>query len=59
MQDVRLAVRSFIRRPGSSIAVIGTLGFDYPLQTDVFRAVTDYNVPHVRRYSAVARMSRA
>jgi putative ABC transport system permease protein len=30
---------------------------DFPLKTDVYRAVTDYNAPHVRRYSVVARMA--
>jgi putative ABC transport system permease protein len=43
---------------GGNYRVTGVLppGFDYPLQTDVFRSVTDYNAPHVRRYSAVARL---
>jgi hypothetical protein len=31
--------------------------FDVPRQTDVYRPLTDYNAPHVRRYSAVARLA--
>jgi putative ABC transport system permease protein len=31
-------------------------GFDYPLRTDVYRAVTDYNAPHVRHYTVIARV---
>lgn len=51
-------VGSTIVMDGGSYRILGILpdGFDYPLQTDVFRAVTDYNAPHVRRYSAVARL---
>ena len=30
---------------------------DFPLQTDVYRGVTDYNSPEVRRYSAVGRLA--
>lgn len=43
---------------GGPYHVSGVLpaGFDYPLQTDVFRAITDYDAPHVRRYSVLARM---
>ncbi|MPZ18763.1 MAG: FtsX-like permease family protein [Luteitalea sp.] len=43
---------------GGRYQVSGVLpaGFDYPLQTDVFRAITDYDAPHVRRYSVLARM---
>lgn len=49
---------STIVMDGASYTVTGVLpdGFDYPLQTDVFRATTDYNAAHVRRYSAIARL---
>ncbi|MGH9161793.1 MAG: ADOP family duplicated permease [Vicinamibacteraceae bacterium] len=51
-------VGSTLVMDGGSYQVSGVLpaGFDYPLQTDVFRAITDYNAPHVRRYSVLARM---
>ena len=51
-------VGSTIVMDGASYRVTGVLpaGFDYPLQTDVVRAVTDYNAPHVRRYSILARL---
>jgi putative ABC transport system permease protein len=51
-------VGSSITMDGASFTVTGVLpkGFDFPLQTDVVRAVTDYNAPHLRRYSAVARI---
>jgi putative ABC transport system permease protein len=51
-------VGSTIMLDGAPYTVTGVLapGFDYPLQTDVVRAPTDYNAPHVRRYSAVARI---
>jgi putative ABC transport system permease protein len=51
-------VGSTIVMDGASYRVTGVLpaGFDYPLQTDVVRAVTDYNAPHVRRYSVLARL---
>jgi putative ABC transport system permease protein len=51
-------VGSTIVMDGASYRVTGVLpaGFAYPLQTDVVRAVTDYNAPHVRRYSVIARM---
>jgi predicted permease len=51
-------VGSSIVLDGASYRVTGVLpaGFDYPLQTDVVRAVTDYNAPHVRRYSVLARL---
>ena len=39
------------------IAGVMPASFDFPLQTDVYRALTDYNAPHVRRYSAVARLA--
>jgi putative ABC transport system permease protein len=54
----RDAVGSTIVMDGGSYQIMGVLpeGFDYPLQTDVFRAATDYNAPHVRRYSALARL---
>ncbi len=44
---------------GATYRVSGVLpeGLDFPLQTDVFRAVTDYNAPHVRRYSVIARIA--
>jgi putative ABC transport system permease protein len=43
---------------GAPYRVVGVMpeGADYPLQTDVFRAVTDYNAPHVRAYSVLARL---
>lgn len=43
---------------GGDYRITGVLpaGFDYPLQTDIFRSVTDYNAPEVRRYSAIARL---
>ncbi|HEY7059740.1 MAG TPA: ADOP family duplicated permease [Vicinamibacterales bacterium] len=51
-------VGSAITLDGASYTVTGVLpnGFDYPLRTDVVRAATDYNAPHLRRYSAVARI---
>jgi putative ABC transport system permease protein len=51
-------VGSSIVMDGGTYRVTGVLpaGFDYPLQTDVFRDATDYNAPHVRRYSAIARL---
>ncbi len=51
-------VGSTITMDGGAYRVVGVLpkGFDYPIKTDVYRAVTDYNAPHVRRYSAVARI---
>ena len=44
---------------GMPYRVSGVLpaGVDFPLQTDVFRGVTDYNAAHVRRYSVVARLA--
>lgn len=44
---------------GAPYRIAGVLpaGIDFPLQTDVFRGVTDYNAPHVRRYSVVARLA--
>jgi putative ABC transport system permease protein len=44
---------------GAPYRISGVLpaGLDFPLQTDVFRGVTDYNAPHVRRYSVVARLA--
>lgn len=52
------AVGSTITMDGGAYRVMGVLppGFDYPVATDVFRAITDYNLPHVRRYSALARI---
>ena len=49
---------STITLDGAPYRVTGVLpeGFDFPARTDVFRSVTDYNAPHVRRYSAVARI---
>lgn len=43
---------------GVPYRVLGVMpeGFDFPVRTDVFRAVTDYNAPHVRRYSVLARL---
>jgi putative ABC transport system permease protein len=54
----RDVVGSTIVMDGANYQVTGVLppGFDYPLQTDVVRAVTDYNAPHVRRYSVLARL---
>jgi putative ABC transport system permease protein len=51
-------VGSTITMDGAPYRVMGVLprGFDFPIQTDVFRSVTDYNAPHVRRYSAIARI---
>jgi putative ABC transport system permease protein len=48
-----------ITMDGVPYRVSGVLpaGVDFPLQTDVFRGVTDYNAPHVRRYSVVARLA--
>jgi putative ABC transport system permease protein len=44
---------------GASYRVSGVLpeSVDFPLQTDVYRGVTDYNAPEVRRYSAVGRLA--
>jgi predicted permease len=44
---------------GASYRVSGVLpeSVDFPLQTDVYRGVTDYNSPEVRRYSAVGRLA--
>jgi predicted permease len=44
---------------GGTYRITGVMpaSFDFPLQTDVYRALTDYNAPHVRRYSAVARLA--
>jgi predicted permease len=44
---------------GAPYRVSGVLpaGIDFPLQTDVFRGVTDYNAAHVRRYSVIARLA--
>jgi putative ABC transport system permease protein len=52
------AIGSTIIMDGGPYRVTGVLpaGFDFPLQTDVVRAITDYNAPHVRRYSAIARL---
>jgi putative ABC transport system permease protein len=51
-------VGRLVQMDGHPYRVAGVLpaGFDYPLQTDVFRSVTDYNADHVRRYSVVARV---
>lgn len=51
-------VGSTITMDGAPYRVTGVLpeGFDFPVRTDVFRSVTDYNAPHVRRYSAIARI---
>jgi putative ABC transport system permease protein len=38
------------------VAAVLPAGFDYPLRTDVYRAVTDYNADHVRHYAVVARL---
>jgi predicted permease len=52
------AVGSTVVMDGGTYRISGVLpeGVDYPLRTDVFRAITDYNAPHVRRYSALARL---
>jgi putative ABC transport system permease protein len=51
-------VGSTVVMDGGTYRIAGVLpeGVDYPLRTDVFRAITDYNAPHVRRYSALARL---
>lgn len=51
-------VGSKIELDGAPYTVAGVLprGFDFPVQTDIVRAVTDYNAPHVRRYSVIARL---
>ncbi len=51
-------IGSTITMDGAPYRVTGVLpeGFGYPLRTDVFRATTDYNAPHLRRYSVVARI---
>ncbi len=43
---------------GATYRVAGVLpeGFDYPVRTDVFRAVSNYNAEHVRRFSVLGRM---
>jgi putative ABC transport system permease protein len=43
---------------GASYTVSGILpdSVDFPLQTDVYRGVTDYNAVDVRRYSVIARI---
>lgn len=53
------AVGQSIVMDGAVYRIAGVLpdGLDFPLQTDVFRALTDYNAPHVRRYSAIARIA--
>lgn len=45
---------------GASYLVSGVLpdGVDFPMLTDVYRGATDYNAPHVRRYSVVARLAQ-
>jgi putative ABC transport system permease protein len=40
------------------VAAVLPAAFDYPLRTDVYRAVTDYNAAHVRHYSVIARLRR-
>jgi putative ABC transport system permease protein len=42
---------------GATYRVAGVLpdGFDYPVRTDVFRAVSNYNADHVRRFSVLGR----
>ena len=54
----REVIGSTITLDRAAYRVMGVLpeGFDFPLATDIFRAATDYNAPHVRRYSAVARL---
>jgi putative ABC transport system permease protein len=44
---------------GTSYSIAGVLpdAVDFPLQTDVYRGVTDYNAQDVRRYSVIARMA--
>lgn len=51
-------IGSTVVMDGGNYRIAGVLpeGIDYPLRTDVFRAITDYNAPHVRRYSALARL---
>jgi predicted permease len=52
-------VGTSILMDGASYQVAGVLPahFDFPRQTDVYRGVTDYNAPQVRRYSALARVA--
>jgi putative ABC transport system permease protein len=54
----RDVIGSTIVMDGGQYRVQGVLpeGFDYPLRTDVYRAVTDYNAPHVRHYAVIARV---
>lgn len=53
------AIGQSIVMDGASYQIAGVLPetVDFPLQTDVYRGVTDYNAPAVRRYSAVARLA--
>ncbi len=48
-----------ITMDGASYQISGVLpeSVDFPLQTDVYRGVTDYNADHVRRYSVIARLA--
>lgn len=43
---------------GGTYRITGVLdeGFDYPIQTDVYRSITDYDGDHVRRLWVVGRM---
>jgi putative ABC transport system permease protein len=45
---------------GATCRIAGVMpeGFDYPIRTDIYRSVTDYNAPHVRHYSVLARIRR-
>jgi putative ABC transport system permease protein len=54
-QDI---VGSPITMDGATYRVVGVLpdGFDYPVRTDVYRSVTDYNALTVRHYSVLARV---
>jgi putative ABC transport system permease protein len=47
-----------IRLDGADYTVAGVLppGFDYPLKSDLYRAVTGYTAPEARRFTVVARL---
>ncbi len=53
------AVGDTLVMDGGTYRIAGVLpeSAHYPLQTDVYRAVTDYNAPHLRRYAVIARLS--